>query len=89
MLAVAGGRDYPKHIFSSYHLSSTEDIRNTWVTAQVTSDNGSNLVSKEIEDFFFSHGIRHRKVTRYWPRANAMVERFNIGLWKKLSALLM
>ena len=77
------------HARGGWRYSATEDIRNTWVTAQVTSDNGSNLVSKAIEDFFFSHGIRHRKVTRYWPQANAMVERFNIGLWKKLSALLM
>ncbi|CAB4025105.1 Transposon Tf2-9 poly, partial [Paramuricea clavata] len=44
---------------------------------QVTSDNGSNLVSREIEDFFSSHGIYHRKVTPYWPQANATVERFN------------
>ena len=44
---------------------------------QVTSDNGSNLVSREIEDFFSSNGIYHRKVTPYWPQANATVERFN------------
>jgi transposase InsO family protein len=44
---------------------------------QVTSDNGSNLVSREFEDFFSSHGIYHRKVTPYWPQANATVERFN------------
>jgi len=44
---------------------------------QVTSDNGSNLISKEMQDFFSSHGIRHRKITPYWPKANAMVERFN------------
>ena len=44
--------------------------------AQVTSDNGSSLVSKEIEDFF-SHCICHRKVTPYWPQANVMMERFN------------
>jgi hypothetical protein len=42
---------------------------------QVTSDNCSNLVSREIEDFFSSHGIYHRKV--YWPQANATVKRFN------------
>ena len=55
---------------------------------QVTSDNGSNLISKEIEDYFSSHGIRHRKITPYWPKANAMVERFNRTVekaedWKK------
>ena len=44
---------------------------------QVTSDNGSNLISNEIEDYFSSHGIRHHKITPYWPKANAMVECFN------------
>ena len=44
---------------------------------QVTSDNGSNLISNEIEDYFSSRGIRHHKITPYWPKANAMVERFN------------
>ena len=44
---------------------------------QVTLHNGSNLISKEIEYFFSFHGIRHRKITPFWPKANAMEERFN------------
>ncbi len=51
---------------------------------QVVSDNGSNLVSIEIESFFSSNGIRHRKVTPYWPQANATVERFNRTLEKAI-----
>ena len=51
---------------------------------QVTSDNGSNLISKEIEDYFSSHGIRHRKITPYWPKTNAMVERFNRTIEKAI-----
>lgn len=44
---------------------------------KVVTDNGPNLVSEEFEDFLVTHGIKHRKVTPYWPRANAAVERFN------------
>ncbi len=51
---------------------------------QVVSDNGSNLVSIEIESFFSSNGIRHRKVTPYWPQANATVERFNRTIEKAI-----
>ena len=46
------------------------------IPEQVTSDNGYNLVSREIEGFS-SYGIYHRKVTPYWPQANATIERFN------------
>jgi hypothetical protein len=35
---------------------------------QVTSINGSNLVSREIEDFFSSHGIYHPKSLPIVPR---------------------
>ena len=51
---------------------------------QVTCDNGSNLVSREIEDFFSSYGIYHCKVTPYWPQANATVERFNRAVEKAI-----
>ncbi|KAK3726366.1 hypothetical protein QZH41_006066, partial [Actinostola sp. cb2023] len=44
---------------------------------QVTSDNGSNLVSATMEQYLEANGIKHRKVTPYWPQANAQVERFN------------
>jgi hypothetical protein len=47
------------------------------IPEQVTSDNGYNLVSREIEGFFSSYGIYHHKVTPYWPQANATIERFN------------
>ncbi|KAL9963756.1 hypothetical protein ACROYT_G027292 [Oculina patagonica] len=39
--------------------------------------NGANLVSEEFKNFLMTHGIKHRKVTPYWPRANAAVGRFN------------
>ena len=44
---------------------------------KVVTDNGANLVSEEFENFLATHAIKHRKVTPYWPQANAAVERFN------------
>ena len=41
------------------------------------TDNGANLASEEFENFLETQGIQHRKVTPYWPQANAEVERFN------------
>ena len=51
---------------------------------QVVSDNGSNLVSIEIESFFSSNGIHHWKVTPYWLQANATVEQFNRTIEKAI-----
>jgi transposase InsO family protein len=51
---------------------------------RVVSDYGSNLVSSDIESFFSSHGVRHGKVTPYWPQANATVERFNWTIEKAI-----
>ncbi|XP_028410312.1 uncharacterized protein K02A2.6-like [Dendronephthya gigantea] len=43
----------------------------------MVSDNGPQFVSEEFETFSRDHGIKHRKITPYWPQANAQVERFN------------
>ena len=43
----------------------------------VVSDNGPQFVSEESEAFLRNYGMTHRKVTPYWPQANAQVERFN------------
>ena len=48
------------------------------------TDNGANLVSEEFENFLATHGIKHRKVTPYWPQANAAVERFNRTIEKAI-----
>ena len=44
------------------------------------TDNGSNLVSKEVEDYQNEMGIEHRYTTPLWPRANGEVERQNRSL---------
>ena len=51
---------------------------------KVVTDNGANLVSGEFENFLELHGIKHRKVTPYWPQANAEVERFNKTIEKAI-----
>ena len=51
---------------------------------KVVTDNGANLVSEEFEDYLATHGIQHRKVTPYWPQANAGVERFNKTIEKAI-----
>jgi hypothetical protein len=73
---VARSGDYSSHIIRSYYSPSTEFFATHGLLEQITSDN-DNLVSREIEDFFSSHGKYHRKVILYWPQANATVDRFN------------
>ena len=51
---------------------------------KVVTDNGANLVSEEFENFLDTQGIQHRKVTPYWPQANAEVERFNRTIEKAI-----
>ena len=41
----------------------------------VLTDNGSNLVSRELEDFLKQNGIRHIRTTPYHPASNGMAER--------------
>jgi len=62
-----------KKIFAAYGLPE-----------KVITDNGANLVSQEFEDFLKTHGVQHRKVTPYWPQANAEVERFNRTIGKAI-----
>ena len=51
---------------------------------KVVTDNGANLASEEFENFLEIQGIQHRKVTPYWPQANAEVERFNRTIEKAI-----
>ena len=43
---------------------------------KIVTDNAPNLRSVEIKDFCSAHGIRHRKIGPYWPKANGHIERF-------------
>ena len=48
------------------------------------TDNGSNLVSGEIEKYLEEMGIKHLRTTPLWPRANGEVERQNRSLLKAI-----
>ena len=50
------------------------------------TDNGSNLVSHEMEEFLDELGIKHKKTIPLWPRANGEVERQNKSLLKAMCA---
>ncbi len=54
------------------------------IPVTVISDNGPQFVSEEFEAFLRDYGIAHRKVTPYWPQANAQVERFNRTIEKAI-----
>ena len=53
---------------------------------EIISDNGKSFVSKEMETFLSEHGIKHRRVTPYWARANGLVDNFNKTLKKAIQA---
>ena len=48
------------------------------------TENGSNLVSHEMEEFLDELGIKHKKTIPLWPRANGEVERQNKSLLKAI-----
>ena len=50
------------------------------------TDNGSNLVSEEVEDYLKEMGVKHLHTTPLWPRANGEVERQNRSLLKAIKA---
>ena len=54
-------------------------LLNTCVThgfpLEITSDNGANLISAEIDQFCKEYGIKHHKSIPYWPRGNSEIER--------------
>ena len=50
------------------------------------TDNGSNLVSREMEEFLDELGVKHKKTIPLWPRANGEVERQNKSLLKAMCA---
>ncbi|XP_006816315.1 uncharacterized protein LOC102810204 [Saccoglossus kowalevskii] len=50
------------------------------------SDNGPPFNGEEFEKFASILGLRHRKVTPLWPRANGEVERFVKTFEKSIKA---
>ena len=56
------------------------------VPRSLCTDNGANLVSKEVEDYLKEMGVEHRYTTPLWPRANGEVERQNRSPLKSIRA---
>ena len=54
------------------------------ITSYVHSDNGPSFVSDELRDYLVSNGIAYSNSTRYNPRGNGQVERYNKTLWKSI-----
>ena len=76
------GSDYPKK--NDVNRNTQPSQKDLHSARTVVSDNGSQFVSEEFETFLRDHGIAHRKVTPYWPQANAQVERFNKTIEKAI-----
>ena len=41
------------------------------------SDNGLPFQGHDFQNYLATNGIKHRKITPYWPQANSHVEWFN------------
>ena len=54
------------------------------VPVGLRTDNGSNLVSEEMENYLEEMSIVHHRNTPLWPRANGEVERQNRSLLKAM-----
>ena len=54
------------------------------VPKSLKTDNGSNFISNEFEEYLTSYDIEHRKSTPLWPQANGEVERQHRTLLKAL-----
>lgn len=52
----------------------------------VKTDNGPPFNGQPFKDFSHYLGFKHRKITPYWPRANAEAERFMKTLKKTITA---
>ncbi len=69
---------------SGNHQLFKKDFRAQGILVTLISGNGRQFVSDEFESFLRDYGIAHRKVTPYWPQANAQVERFNRTIEKAM-----
>ena len=92
--------EYPHNMRIEKHFKGNETILNHWCNSlmkklelsfcqhgkplKIVTDNAPNLRSVEIKDFCSAHGIRHRKIGPYWPKANGHIERFYRTLGKSL-----
>ena len=50
----------------------------------VHSDNGPSLISSELRYFLRDHGVNYSNSSKYNPRGNSQVERYNGVIWKSI-----
>lgn len=53
---------------------------------EIVTDNGPQFVAEDFTSYLSEHGIKHRRITPYWPQANSEVERFNRTVEKAIRA---
>lgn len=53
----------------------------------VKSDNGPPMNGEQFGQFLQAMGIKHKKITPYWPQANGTVERFMRTLGNTIKAV--
>ena len=56
------------------------------IPEEIVTNNGPQFISTEFTSYLSSCGIKHRRVTPYWPQANLEVERFNRTIEKVIRA---
>ena len=78
-------------VFFSTSTSSESTLKLLWQTfsrhgfpCRAKTDNATNFVSRNLEDFFATYGIAHITSPPLWPQANGEVERQNRSLLKRL-----
>lgn len=69
---------------SAIILLLKEIIRNHGVPSEIMTDNGSEFLSREFQNYLVQNNIKHNKTTPYHPQANGLVERFHGTLMNSL-----
>ena len=68
-------------ISKSFKIFSVRGLPET-----LTSDNGGQLTSNEMESFLSISGITHTRTTSFWPQANGQVERIKRVIKKAIQS---
>ena len=55
---------------------------------KLRSDNGTEYINKELQEYLASKGVQHQTTTRYTPEQNGAAERLNRTLMERVCAML-
>ena len=86
---------YSRWVEATVTKSTTSETIITWlrhvfsvhgIPASIKSDNGPQFISQQFREFIDEFGIKHIRVTPYWPQANGAVERMNQAFMKTVKA---